>query len=255
MLVAAATVAIAALPVTGIAAPYHYTSTPLVASSNSAALNYNVTADGKTFSLSNAVPAAGSVTTTMTAPYAVTSSKATFSNNAVSGNFALNTTAATVVDKATSPTHTLTSISATSSSSIKSFSSVLSYSGISLISISGTKLVSHAKSTLTSKGVATSTGTPVSFGGLSVTASSYLGLTFNPLGFPAAGVPVAANYILAHNANNTLIIYLNHQFTTGTSPHFTSIKVDAIDVYIAPGFSLLGHTAYGDIEIGTSYAD
>ena len=251
--------AAAALAVTALSAAAG-ASTPLVISSNSAALIVNALVDSQVLSLANAIPAAGAVTTTMTAPYAVSAKLPTYSKTVTSpnGKFVLTSTATKVADTATSPVHTAMSISAMSSSTLATFSSALSYSGLQVLSISGTNIVSHAKSSLTSKGLATSTGTPTTIASLTISAP-LLGLVFNPLPTPGKDIPV--NYVYAHNAANTIIVYLNRQTYTGPTPapgataHYTSIKVNAINVHIAPGFSLLGHTVSGDIEIGTSYAD
>jgi hypothetical protein len=237
-----AALTVAALIVAATFAPRAHAATPLTASSAAAALNVAAVINGQKLSLLNQVPAAGS------APpdYNVTTSLATYSKSSTTASgITLTASARTIGDKATAVT--AAAITAIASSSIGSISAILSSSSFgTLMTLTGSRVMSKASLKLTKAGVASSTGS-TTIVRLAIDAPL---LGINNVTF--AGTPTI-NQVLFHNADDSLVVYLNAQTVTKAAGRQMSIKVDAVDVRIR-NFSLAGNTVAGDIEIGSSFA-
>jgi hypothetical protein len=163
------------------------------------------------------------------------------------GPITLNATGKTMDSKAASTgPNSAGGITATSSVSIGSLSTVFSTTAGKAITIAVTGL--HSKASFSGNRL----GGIADAGSASITKLTINAPTFGINNLAYSGTPTA-NQVLYHNSNNSLVVTANRQTKTTASGKPTSIAVDGVAMHFT-NYNYFGGIINGDIALGTSFA-
>ena len=207
-------------------------------------MNVHFTIDGKASSLLNQGLASGNTITAYNAKFSMASLSKTTN---FTGGLTLVSNAKTLSNTASAPaTSSAGTRTASGTAYLGSFSATLKSGTSTLMTLTGTNVSSAASFTANTAGTRT-TGGSAKIGGVTINS-----VAFGAKSVKFNGTP-AANKVLFHTLDGTVVIYANRQTVTSAAGKPSKISIDAISVQLFK-FKWQGKTISGNFEIATSAA-
>jgi hypothetical protein len=225
----------AAVP--ALADPVPAAAPALTASSSAAIVRLQMVVNGKKSDSGNEVAASGKAPPA----YNKKTIKSSYAKSTqILGGLTFDRSATSIQSVATGRAAAATGVAATASATVGSFRSTLDSPIGRLITVTTGRITAQASFTQTKAGARSVKGTTKL---LSVHINApALGINKTYSGTPKP------NQVLYHNANNSVVIYLNRQITTRANNKVTALAVDAVDVQIN-NYKIGGNTISGSITV------